>query len=177
MVLWCVVFWALEMSQPHEAEMPDYFVVGYLGTAVTSRLANKKQICIQVALLSFLSLFAFFFTQFFCSSHVGICEKTSESEIRTKTDIKWNNGEERSLDDTDSPSNLVGLFHKMWCMVPSLTWAMLVMKKGSQALKKSPRRTPSVRLAFRALRPCLWARRRSLFTEGCEHWQIKTNPD
>lgn len=49
---------------------------------------------------------------------------------------------------------------------PILTWAMLVMKKGSQALKKSPSRTPRVRLAFRALLPCLCARRRSLFTDG-----------
>lgn len=44
---------------------------------------------------------------------------------------------------------------------------MLVMKKGSQVLKNKPRRTPRVRLAFSALLPCLWARRRSLFTDGC----------
>jgi hypothetical protein len=43
---------------------------------------------------------------------------------------------------------------------------MLVMKKGSQALKKRPSRTPRVRLAFNALRPCLWANRRSLFTDN-----------
>lgn len=36
----------------------------------------------------------------------------------------------------------------------TLTCAMLVMKKGSQVLKKSPSRTPRVRLAFSALRPC-----------------------
>ena len=46
------------------------------------------------------------------------------------------------------------------------TWAMLVMKKGSQVLKNKPRRTPRVRLAFSALRPCLWARPRSLFTDA-----------
>lgn len=56
-----------------------------------------------------------------------------------------------------------------------LTWAMLVMKKGSHVLKNSPSRTPSVRLALRALRPCLWARRRSLFTDSCGQHSTPSN--
>lgn len=35
------------------------------------------------------------------------------------------------------------------------TCAILVMKKGSHALKNSPNSTPSVRLAFSAFFPCL----------------------
>lgn len=47
-----------------------------------------------------------------------------------------------------------------------LTCAMLVIKKGSQALKKRPKSTPRVRLAFRALFLCLCANLRSLFTDS-----------
>lgn len=35
-------FLGFGMSQPHEAEMPIYFLVGKLGKAVTPRLANTK---------------------------------------------------------------------------------------------------------------------------------------
>lgn len=69
------------MSQPHQAEMPIYFLVKYLGKAVTPKLANTKIDQYPSVFFSpvFLSSFCIYFTLFLQPRHVYMCEKTSES--------------------------------------------------------------------------------------------------
>lgn len=131
----------------------------------------------------FLSVVCIYFTLFSRPSHLFICDKKWVTDIWNRRTILKKEitaffffevltliCERRTPAKTDllPPASLILYLATSLTdhRVPLLTWAMLVMKKGSQALKKSPSRTPRVKLALSALRPCLWASRRSLFTDG-----------
>lgn len=173
------------------AEMPIYFLVGWLGKCCDAKAGQYKN-GLYPSDGFFFSPFSYIHTVQH-PSHVYIFWEKAESQRWhwRKKCLKRKHGLKR-LALSSSPDHLsqqmvvtlpalfISTDHICHVSgrvrVPLLTWAMLVMKKGSQALKKSPRRTPSVRLAFSARRPCLWARRRSLFTDGYGQQRTTVNP-